>query len=255
MRVVVAGKGGAGKSVIAGTMARLAARRGARVLAMDFDLAPGLSVSLGTGADPAEPPLLLASERRDDGGWRWREGVDVASAAMRFATDAPDGVRLLQRGKLGPEGPAAIEGSSRAFCEIAKYIGDTPEFDGWTLIGDLPAGPRLVAQNWTPFASTYLVVVYPSTQSVLAARRCARLVREVAHGAAVAFVASRIERRSDVRHVEQAIGERVIASVPLDAEVAAAERLGVAPLDHAPDAPAITAIRNLLAVLDRARKP
>jgi CO dehydrogenase maturation factor len=251
MRVVVAGKGGEGKSVIAGTIARLAARQGARVLAMDFDLAPGLSISLGSGADPVEPPLRRSVEQRDGGELGWRDGIDPASAAMRFATEAPDGVRLLQRGKLGPDGLAAISWSSRAFCEVAKHIGDTPEFAGWTLIGDLPAGPRLIAEYWVPFARTYLVVVHPGSQSVLAARRCARLARALAPGATVAFVASRIEGEGDVRHVEQAIGERVLAAVPFDAEVAAAERLGMAPIDHAPDAPAITAIRGLFGALER----
>jgi CO dehydrogenase maturation factor len=251
MRVVVAGKGGAGKSVIAGTIARLAARRGAQVLALDFDLAPGLSISLGSGADPVDPPLLLSVARQDGGEWGWRDGVDVATAALQFATRAPDGVRMLQRGKIGPDGPESITGSSLAFCEIARYIGETPEFRRWTLIGDMPAGPRLIAQNWTPFARTYLVVVHPGSQSVLAARRVERLVRLLAPNAAVAFVASKIESHSDVREVERAIGERVLASVPLDAEVAAAERLGVVPIDRAPNAPAITAIRGLFAALDR----
>lgn len=249
MRIVVAGKGGAGKSVIAGTMARLAARQGARVLALDFDLASGLSISLGSGADPPEPPLLRAVERRASGGMGWREGVGVATAAVRFATEAPDGVRLLQRGKLGPDGFGPIRPSSSAFCEIARYIGDRPEFRAWTLIGDMPAGPRLIAENWAPFARTYLVVVHPSTQSLLAARRVTRLIRELAPAATVAFVASRIDGEGDVRHVERAIGEQVLASVPFDAEVAAAERLGLAPIDHAPDAPAITAIRGLFGVL------
>ena len=51
MRIAVVGKGGAGKSVIAGTTARLLARQGRRVLALDSDLLPGLSISLGSGPD------------------------------------------------------------------------------------------------------------------------------------------------------------------------------------------------------------
>ena len=57
MRIAVVGKGGAGKSVIAGTSARLLARQGRRVLALDSDLLPGLSISLGSGPDPVDPPL------------------------------------------------------------------------------------------------------------------------------------------------------------------------------------------------------
>lgn len=52
VRIVVVGKGGAGKSVVAGTMARVFARGGERVLALDSDLMPGLALSR-PGARPA----------------------------------------------------------------------------------------------------------------------------------------------------------------------------------------------------------
>ena len=45
--IALTGKGGAGKSVIAGTLAGLLARRGHRVLALDSDPMPGLTMSLG----------------------------------------------------------------------------------------------------------------------------------------------------------------------------------------------------------------
>ena len=51
LRVALVGKGGAGKSVIAGTLARILARRGHRVLALDVDTLPGLALSLGLALD------------------------------------------------------------------------------------------------------------------------------------------------------------------------------------------------------------
>ncbi len=245
------GKGGAGKSVIAGTIARLAARDGARVLALDSDLLPGLSLSLGSGLEPSEPQLLQAVQQDEQGYWGWREGIDAVSAALRFATAAPDGVRLLQRGKVAGEGSRLIVGSSKAFYEMVRDLVDASEFRDWTFIGDLPAGGWQVAENWAPYARTYLVVVQPSVQSALTARRVARLARLQAPGADVAFIANRVEGDDDVRHVERWIGEPVWASLPADAEVAAAERLGIAPIDHAPGSPAITAMRRLLPGLDR----
>ncbi|MCI0547826.1 MAG: AAA family ATPase, partial [Candidatus Rokubacteria bacterium] len=47
MKIAVAGKGGSGKTTIAATLARLLARRGRKVLALDADSNPNLSVSLG----------------------------------------------------------------------------------------------------------------------------------------------------------------------------------------------------------------
>lgn len=249
VRVAVVGKGGAGKSTIAGTMARIVGRTGTPVLALDSDLMPGLSLSLGSGPDPVPPPLIAAAEQKEGGHWGWCEGVDAAIAAQRFATDAPDGVRLLQRGKTGREGLRPIVASSKAFWEVVHGLVDAPQFADWTLIGDLPAGPYQIADDWAPYAGAYLVVVQPTVQSALTAKRAARLARKRSPDAAVLFVANRTRGEQDVRHVERLVGEPVFASVPADEGVAAAERIGTAPIDHAPDAPAIAAIEELVSRL------
>ena len=249
MRVALVGKGGSGKSTIAGTMARLVARGGAPVLALDSDPLPGLSLSLGSGPDPDPPPMLRAARQDASGQWGWSEGVDAAGAAERFSTPAPDGVRLLQRGKVGREGSRPITGSSKAFWETVHGLVDAPQFAGWTLIGDLSAGPHQIARDWAPYAETYVVVVQPTVQSALTARRVARVARLQAPHAAVVFVANRVEGDRDVPHLERLLDHPVLASVPADERVAEAERIGAAPIDHAPHTPAIGAIEQLSAKL------
>src|SRR5262245_61093061 len=119
MRVAIVGKGGAGKSVIAGTMARILAAQGKRVLALDSDLLPGLSISLGSGTDPLAPPLNQAAEQGENGRWRLREGISVVSAVKRYTTEAPDGIRLMQIGKAsGREGIAPILGAINAYYKM-----------------------------------------------------------------------------------------------------------------------------------------
>jgi CO dehydrogenase maturation factor len=240
------GKGGAGKSVIAGTLARLEARRGIPVLALDCDRLPGLSLSLGSGPDPVRPPLLDAARQDESGQWIWCEGITAAIAAQRFATDAPDGVRLLQRGKIGREGPRPIAGASKAFWEVAHGLVQAPEFRDWTLIGDLPGGPSPTAEDWAPYAQTYLVVVQPTVQSGMTGRRLARLVRIQSPHAAIAFVANCVRDADDIRRVERLVGEPAFAALPFDTGVAAAERIGAAPIDHAPGDAWSAAVEHLL---------
>jgi len=251
MRVAVVGKGGAGKSVIAGTMARLMARRGTRVLALDSDPLPGLSLSLGSGPEPAEPLLGNAAEQDENGHWGWKQGVGPVRAVQRYGTDAPDGVRLVQIGKPSREGFAPIIGSSKAFYEVVHHIADARALRDWTFVGDLPAGPRQAAYDWAPYAHTYVVVAQPTAQSALTARRVARIVRMHRGDAQLVFIANRVSEKADVDHVEQLIGEPVFASLPADDGVAAAERLGLAPIDHAPDSPAIAAIERLVSALQQ----
>ncbi len=243
------GKGGAGKSVIAGTMARLMARRGARVLALDSDPLPGLSLSLGSGPEAAEPPLGEAAEQDENGRWGWKKGVGPVRAVQRYATGAPDGVRLVQLGKPPREGFGSIIGSSKAFYEIVHNIADARALRDWTFIGDLPAGPRQAAYDYAPYAHTYVVVVQPTAQSALTGRRVARIVRMHRRDAEVVFIANRVRETGDEHHVEKLIGEPVLASLPADDGVAAAERLGIAPIDYAPDSPAISAIERLVSTL------
>jgi CO dehydrogenase nickel-insertion accessory protein CooC1 len=67
--------------------------------------------------------------------------------------------------------------------------------------------------------------------------------------AQVVFIANRVSETGDVHHVEKLIGEPVFASLPADDGVAAAERLGIAPIDYAPDSAAVTAIERLVSAL------
>lgn len=242
------GKGGAGKSVIAGTMARVLAREGSRVLALDSDLVPGLSLSLGAGPDPPQPPLRDAAEKDQDGRWRLKKGIGPVRAVKRYATDAPDGIRLLQAGKTPRAGLEPIMGSVNAYYRVIHRLPGARTFEDWALVGDLPAGPRQVAFGWAPYADTFVAVVQPTVQSALAARRVVRIAR-MREGARAVFVANRVAGAADVRHVEELLGEPVLAAVPADEAVARAERLGVAPVDHAPGSPAVLEIERLVTVL------
>jgi CO dehydrogenase maturation factor len=47
MKIAVAGKGGSGKTTLAGTLARALGRRGQAVLAIDADTNPNLAITLG----------------------------------------------------------------------------------------------------------------------------------------------------------------------------------------------------------------
>lgn len=239
----VAGKGGAGKSVIAGTLARDFARRGHRVLAVDSDPLPGLTWSLGA-AEPDAPPLLDAAVKSEDGRWRLRPGIGAARAVSRFSTPAPDGVRLLQLGKADKDGMASIEAALYAFLHVVHAMVGVKSLRAWTIVGDLPAGPRHPAVGFSPYAGLYVVVLEATSQSALAARRVARLVRDH-RGAEVLFVANKVSGPNDLRRAERLLGEPIGLSIPADDAVMQAECAGAALLDAAPESAAVAAIGRL----------
>ncbi len=72
MKIAIAGKGGSGKTTIAGTFARALARRSLNVLAIDGDTNPNLAISIGIPREtlpniPALPSTLLQRVTDSDG--------------------------------------------------------------------------------------------------------------------------------------------------------------------------------------------
>lgn len=253
LHVAIVGKGGAGKSVLAGTLARILAREGRQVLTLDSDLMPGLALSLGLGID-SSAMLTDAVEKNEQGRWRLRKGIGPVRAVQRYSVEAPDGVRHLQCGKLDEAGQPAITGSINGYYQVIHRLSRSRAFEKWTIIGDLPAGPRQVAYRWAPFADTFVVMVEPSWKSALAARRILSILRSQP-GATVLPVASKVNDVADRRAVETLLGEPVVTAIPIDRAVAVAERAGIAPIDHAPSSPAMRAIAGLAGMLPDRSEP
>ena len=101
MKVAVAGKGGSGKTTIAGTLARVMADRGQRVVAIDDDSNPNLAITLGAGAvSAAGLPRDMLEERADTTG---RTRLELAIAAddfiERFGVRVGEHLTLLVMGQ------------------------------------------------------------------------------------------------------------------------------------------------------------
>lgn len=108
-KVAVCGKGGSGKTTIAGTLARLLGRQTPGVLAIDADSNPNLAITLGIPPEEAAsiPPLprTLLEQRTDAAGNPRLVLVEPPEEIVRrFAVPAPDGVRLLLMGRVDHAG-------------------------------------------------------------------------------------------------------------------------------------------------------
>jgi CO dehydrogenase maturation factor len=241
-----------GKSCVAGTLARVLARRGHSVIAIDSDPMPGLAISLGLGS-PTDAMLTDAADKDPSGRWRLKRGVGPATAIMRYSAVAPDGVRFLQFGKASTGGLQPFMGSLNALYETVHRLSREGVLRCWTVIGDLPAGPRQTAFNWAPYAEALVTVVEPTWPSVLTGKRIARIARSRSNGVVVLVVANKVRSDRDLDFVEQQMDEQILAGLPLDPSVAGAEASGMAPIDYAPGSPYVLAIEELALLLERRR--
>lgn len=98
--IAVAGKGGSGKTTIAGTLARVLARGGREVWAIDADSTPNLGITLGLSRDAAAAvspiPRSILHEDKDPEGRRILSlAVPAADVVERHSAMTPDAVKLM----------------------------------------------------------------------------------------------------------------------------------------------------------------
>jgi CO dehydrogenase maturation factor len=250
VRLAFVGKGGAGKSAMAGTFARMVARQGESVLAIDSDPMPGLAYSIGVEVTDAPIPDEAVEERaegEDGPRYRLRAGLSAAAAVEQYAAVGPDGVRFLQFGKFRTGGQYMR--SQLAFRQILDELPEEP----WSLVGDLPGGTRQAFYGWGSYARTLLVVAEPTVKSLMSARRLARMALGVDGPERVLAIASKTRSPDDAETVRRATGLEVVADIPWDEALADAEKRGKAPIDEAPDSIAIRAIESLVQRLGEPR--
>jgi CO dehydrogenase maturation factor len=228
MKVAFVGKGGAGKSALAGTFCRHLARGGEKVLAMDIDTMAGLALSLGLGSGGARLPAGLA-ERVEGKGWHVKPGSRPSRLVDRYALIGPDGVGFLELGKL----PGHVEPTvTVAF----RYVLERFRRRGRSIVADLAAGTRQPMFGWARFARTVLVVADSSSKSTLTARRLAKA------GIGTHLVANKVQSPADLAAIEAAVPLPLLGWIPFDPAFADAEAHGRAAIDAVPHGPAVCAV-------------
>lgn len=237
LKIAFLGKGGTGKSTLAGTVCRQLGRRGHTVLALDVDTAPGLAISVGVPIDQGRLPAALAEIVEDGNGRHWKmvKGAGPARLVDRFSVQGSDGIHFLELGKL----PHRVEPSvSVAFRQVMERF----RRPGWTIVADLAAGTRQPMFGWARFAGVRIVVVEPSSKSTLTARR---LLPVATH-----MVVNKVRSQGELAAITEAVSLPLLGVIPYDTDIVEAEQQGVAPIDYSASSPAVEAAAALAARLE-----
>ena len=244
MRIAFVGKGGAGKSTVGATFARLLAQRGNDVVAVDSDPMPGMCFGLGLPVNerPIPDDAVVEKQNGEPGPrYRLRPGLDATTALLSYAPIGADNVRLLSFGKTRGEWGDIARGQ-HAWSQILDEL----PADTFDLVGDLPGGTRQPMTGWGKYADALIIVVEPTIKSIATAVRLSSLQKSKWDYSEIVAVVNRVSEPGDAAMVEVRTGLTVIGAIPLDPAVAAADRLGLAPLDVAPNSPFVESVDALV---------
>ena len=241
MRIAICGKGGSGKSMISGALARNLARRGHTVVAVDADPNPNLGISLGVDRETVETmkPILNALL---DAGHTHNDPKPLAEDLLdHYGVDAPDGIRLVATGKIERPSDACLCCGSHNTTR--QFFGELAD-DERVVVADLEAGLNDLIWAKPGANDVVLAVSEGSEKSVEIARR-AVVVAEELGVTRIIGVANRSMSEEDAARVAAALGTTEMFRVPEDPAVEHADQLGVAPMDSDPASPAMVAVSEL----------
>ena len=259
MKIAVAGKGGVGKTFVSGTLARLLAREGHNVLAVDADPNINTASSLGIPSEVAEKIMPLSDNeeliREKTGvspgrsyGQMFRLTPTVSDIVDEFGVVGPDGVQLLVMGTVKDGGSGCMCPSNALLRVLVQHL--LIQRDD-VLVMDMVAGLEHLGRGTARRMDVMLVVVEPRMKSVDTVKRILKLASDIEVREVMA-VGNKIRSEREKQFIEEEMGNLgvpIAAYIPYDEAVAEADMLGEAPIDHDPESAAITAVDQLKDVL------
>ena len=214
MKVIVAGKGGCGKSTVSTLLAKALAKRGSKVLVIDTDESNlGLHKHLG---------LTRPEDFMNYFGGKKVLFERVKAIQKRWGMDelppeylAEKGnLKLMAMGKIYDFGEGCacpINALSSRFLEILELKDD--EF----LIADTDAGIEHLGRGVERGCDLILVVVDPSQESIGLANRIAAMAKSI--DKPVYYILNKTDSKTEALLLEALDGSRVIAAVPQDERI------------------------------------
>ncbi len=239
MKLAISGKGGVGKTTVAGTLARILAARGMRVLAVDADPDANLASAVGVPPQAAESIVPIAEM---SGLVRERTGAEPGAMAPVYkmnprVDDIPEsmaveahGVRLLRLGTVKKGGAGCICPESALLRALISHL-LLAEKD--VVILDMEAGLEHLGRGTARGVDAMLVVVEPGRRSLQTADAAGRLAAEIGIPR-VAMVVNKVTAADAGFCNDLAQQYDVLGCLPFDEKVRLADLKEQAPFDAAP---------------------
>jgi CO dehydrogenase maturation factor len=235
MKLAITGKGGTGKTTVAGLLARFYADDGFRVLAVDADPDANLASAIGLPEKTARAIVPISMHRRlvrertgaDPGrpGQMFKVNPTVADIADAYGIDHR-GIKLLVMGGIqsGGAGCACPENTLLRNL-LSEIILNRDE----VVIVDMEAGIEHLGRATSRAIDLMVIVVEPGSRSLNTAETIMRLAREIGVKS-FGIVGNKIRNDDEKRWLEARFPRQMILGLISDSDIIRDSDLQRAPL-------------------------
>jgi CO dehydrogenase maturation factor len=254
MKVAVSGKGGVGKTLLAGGLARGFAERGLKTIAIDADSSPNLALTLGLSAEEARKIVPISEnkelvESKTGTGYSgvYRLSFTVDDVVRDYAVGTPLGVNLIVMGTVKAMESGCMCAPNAVIRALLRHlIVERNE----AVVLDLEAGVEHIGRGTARQVDDLLIVADSNLKSL----EIAKHIYDLAVNAGMKhlyLVGNRVMNEAQeeaIKGFAEKNGLPVMALIPFDAKVTEADMIGETPLKHK-EIEAVKAIDNICEAL------
>ncbi len=185
MKIAISGKGGVGKTTLAGVMARCLADQGHKILAIDADPDSNLASAIGIERNKADTiqPLAQMTEfieertnsKKGEYGSFFKLNPKVDDIPERFSLEK-EGIKLMVLGTIPQGGGGCFCAENVLLKSLLSYV--LIERDEYVIV-DMEAGLEHLGRGTTEYIDALIVVVEPGQRSFQTAQQVKRLASDL----------------------------------------------------------------------------
>ena len=254
MKIAVSGKGGVGKTLIAGGLAYGFVERGLKTMAIDADSSPNLGLTLGLSAEEtrkitpiSENKQLVESKTSTGYSGVYNLNFTVDDIVKQYSVATPLGVNLIVMGTVQSMGAGCMCAPNAVIRALLRHL--VVERNEAVVL-DLEAGVEHIGRGTARQVDALLIIADSNLKSL----EIAKHIHDLATTAGMKrlyLIGNRVmndTRKEAIQSFAEKNDLSLLAFVPFDQKVIESDMLGITPLKNK-DIAAVKTIDNICEIL------